>query len=111
MTSPASGSRTATTSTATRGRSSAIGATSAGTPARARPLAGRDGQIREAGDAAREVVHDRAADVDAAHAGPALRRAAHGARRLPGAALVLDRLVAARPRDRRADDRPPGRRR
>ena len=42
--------------------------------------------------------------------GPALRRPPHRARRLPGAALLLDRLVAARSRRDRADDRLPCRR-
>ena len=58
-----------------------------------------------------QVVPPRAADVDAAPAGPALRRPPDRARRLPGAALLLDRLLAARRGRDRADDRPPRRRR
>ena len=110
-TSRASGSRTATTTAATPGRRSAIGATDAGRAARARPLADRHGRVDQAGDAAREVVPDRAADVDAAPAGAALRRPADRARRLPGPALLLGRLVTARRGADRADDRPARRRR
>ena len=59
------------------------------------PLAGRDGQVDQGRDADREVISLRAADVDGAPARPALRRPPDGPRRLPGAALLLDRLVAA----------------
>src|SRR5215212_303437 len=111
MTSRASGRRTATTSAATPGRRSAIGTTEPGRNARAGRLAARHGQADQAGDADGEVVPLRRAAVDAAPAGPALRRAADGSRRLSRAALVLDRLVATRQVGGRADDRPPGRRR
>ena len=71
------------------------------------PVADRHGRPQiTRGDAAREVVSHRAADVDGAPAGPALRRAPDRARRLPGAALLLDRLLAARRGRDRAHDRP-----
>src|SRR5215216_1921720 len=103
MTSRASGRPTGTTTAAIPGRKSGIGRTDArgdepGRAARSGALADRDRCPDQAGDAARQVVPDRAADVDAASARPALRRAPHGARWLPGPALVLRRLIPARRR-------------
>src|SRR5262245_40581118 len=100
MTSPGSGRRTATTTAGTPGRSSDIGPTDARPNARcraegARPMADRDSHPDQGGDPDGEVVHDRAPDVDGAPPGPALRRPAHRARRLPRPALLLDRLVPA----------------
>src|SRR4051794_28181322 len=100
MTSPASGGPKGTTTAAIPGRSSAIGppssrAADAGRTARPGPLADRHRHLDQAGDAAREVFSDSAADVDAASAGPALRRPPHRPRRLPGRALLLRCLLPA----------------
>src|SRR5205085_10613133 len=98
----ASGSPTGTTTAATPGRSSAIGPTNrsraadAGRTARPGPLADRHRHLDQARDAAREVISDPAADVDAPPSGPALRRPPHRPRRLPGRALLLHCLLAAR---------------
>src|SRR5919106_6213767 len=96
MTSPASGSRTATTPAETPGRRSATGPTDTGRAACPGPLAGRHRRRDQAGDAARQIVPPRAADVDAAPTRAALRREADRAGRLPGAALLLRRLLPAR---------------
>src|SRR5690606_17491594 len=90
-----SGRRTATTTAATPGRKSAIGTTEPGRAAGAGPVADRDGDRDQDGDAARQIVSARAPHVDPPPAGPALRRAAHRARRLPRGALLLGRLLAA----------------
>ena len=74
-------------------------------------MADRHGHARQGGDAAGQVVPHRAADVDGASAGPALRRAADGAGRLPRPALLLDRVLAARRGWGRAHDRLARRRR
>src|SRR4051812_2652346 len=94
--SPASGRRTATTCAATPGTRSAIGTTEPRRDPRTGRLAGRHGHTGQAGDAAGQVVPLPGADVDGAPSRAALRRAAHRPGRLPRAALVLDRLLAAR---------------
>ena len=82
-------------------------------PRREAPGSGRSrpSSRDQARDAAGQVVPARAADVDAASPGSALRRPAHRPRRLHRPALLLDRLVAARRGRDRADDRPARRRR
>src|SRR6202042_2910942 len=110
-TSRASGRPTATTTTATRGKRSGIGRTDRRPAAGAGPLADRRRRGDPGRDAAREDLPPAPADVDAAPAGPALRRPPHRAGRLPGGGVLLDRLLAARRGRGRADDRPTRRRR
>ena len=94
-TSPGSGRPTATTTTATRGKSSGTGATDRA--ARAHRLAGRR-RARET-PPRRPSAHDRArrARLARARGRAARRRAPHRRGRLPGSALVLDRLGARGP--------------
>ena len=108
------GGRTATTTAATPGGGALLERLTPafrGRAARARAGGRSPPCRRSSGDAAGEVVSPRAADVDAAPAGPALRRPPHRPGRLPGPALLLDRLVTARRGRDRADDRPARRRR
>ena len=107
-TGPGSGSRTATTTAATRGSSSATRATRVSTAARRRLDHGDVAEI-ERDDRLVRVRLDVADRVDHLP-GPALRRAAARARRLHGAALLLGRLRPGRPAGR-ADGRAAARRR
>ena len=91
-TSPASGRRPATTTTATRGGSSGTGATER----RPRPSSGGTATVREIGRGDRPRAHarPRRARLAGPPRRPARRRAPDRRGRLPGAALVLDRLGA-----------------
>ena len=91
-TSPASGRATATTTTATPGRSSGTGATDAVAPRRARSAC-------TSRPSATPAPNHRAPSIDLGAAGrpprrPARRRAPDRRGRLPGVALVLDRIGA-----------------
>ncbi len=95
-TSRASGSATATTTAATRGSSSATRATDDSAPS-GRRLAGGDACVADPRrDAAGQDVPPGARRALAAPRRPALRRAAHRARRLHRSALVLGRIGARR---------------
>src|SRR5262249_38749517 len=95
------------TTTAILGKRSAIGRTEPRPAARARPLADRRGRADPGRDPAHQDLPPAPADVDAPRAGPALRRPPHRARRLPGRALLLARLLPPGRGHRRADHRPP----
>ncbi len=86
-TSPASGNRTATTSTATRGGNSGTGATD---------LASGGGRRGRSRDAARQDASSRRSRLARPPARAARRRPADGRGRLPGTAQLLDRLPARR---------------
>src|SRR2546425_4421409 len=88
----ASGSRSATTSTATPGRKSVIAETDRG-PASSR-VAGWAADRHPARNRANEELDVRAPKMDGPPAGAALRRPSHGAGRLPDAAQLLHRLRA-----------------
>src|SRR4051795_9657000 len=98
----ASGRPTATTTTAIPGKSSAIG----GTDRDAGPdrMATRRRQRRDRRDAPREDAGARRARLARTRGRPARRRPSHRRGRLPGTALVLDRLGAGG-HDARADGR------
>ena len=114
-TSPASGSATATTTAATRGSSSATKVTELardrGRPAPSAVADARWSSTITAETDAREDVPPRARAPVAASRRPALRRAAHRARRLHRVAFVLGRVGARRLERDRAHRRAPRRRR
>ena len=111
-TSPGSGSRSATTTTATRGASSGTRATdwppSPGAPVGAQVATVERDRPRDA--AARTLVARRPGLARPPRR-PARRRPPHRRGRLPGAAQLLDRLRAGATPARRADGRAAGRRR
>src|SRR5437660_6898086 len=88
MMSLGSGRRTATTTAATHGWSSAT---------RAIELAARHGDRADRGDAAYEERRTRAAGLARPPRWSTRRREAHGTGWLPGAAQLLDRFRSSRP--------------